>query len=42
MTDRIDEVRDKAIKTWDNINAEKVYLDYGLYSKYRRKIIMNE
>jgi hydroxymethylglutaryl-CoA synthase len=42
LTNRIDEVRDKAIKTWDSINAEKVYLDYGLYSKYRRKIIMNE
>lgn len=42
MTDRIDAVRDKTIKTWDIINGEKVYLDYGLYAKYRRKIIMNE
>jgi hydroxymethylglutaryl-CoA synthase len=42
MTNRIDEVRDKTIKTWDTINGDKVYLDYGLYSKYRRKIIMNE
>ncbi len=42
VTDRIDTVRDRAPKTWDIINGEKVYLDYGLYSKYRRKIIMNE
>jgi len=42
MTDRINAVRDKTIKTWDIINREKVYLDYGLYAKYRRKIIMNE
>lgn len=42
MTDRIDAVRDKTLKTWDIINGEKVYLDYGLYAKYRRKIIMNE
>ncbi|MGD9900458.1 MAG: hydroxymethylglutaryl-CoA synthase [Calditrichaceae bacterium] len=41
VTDRITEVQDKAVKTWDMINGEKVYLDYGLYSKYRRKIIKN-
>jgi hydroxymethylglutaryl-CoA synthase len=41
LTDRIDEVRDRAITTWDIINGDKVYLDYGLYSKFRRKIIMN-
>ncbi len=39
--DRIDEVRDMAPKTWDLINGERTYLDYGLYSKYRRKIIRN-
>jgi hydroxymethylglutaryl-CoA synthase len=42
ITDRIDAVRDKTEKTWDIINRDKIYLDYGLYSKYRRKIIMNE
>ena len=42
VTDRIDSVRDKTEKTWDIINRDKNYLDYGLYSKYRRKIIMNE
>ena len=42
VTERIDEVRNVTFKTWDVINGDKVYLDYGLYSKYRRKIIMNE
>jgi hydroxymethylglutaryl-CoA synthase len=42
VTERIDEVRDLTFKTWDIINGDKVYLDYGWYSKYRRKIIMNE
>lgn len=42
VTDKIDEVRDKAIKTWDIINSGKTYLDYGVYAKYRRKIIKNE
>lgn len=42
VTERIDVVRDKTAKTWDIINGDKIYLDYGLYSKYRRKIIMNE
>jgi hydroxymethylglutaryl-CoA synthase len=42
ITERIDEVRNLTFKTWDIINGDKVYLDYGLYSKYRRKIIMNE
>ncbi len=41
VTERIDEVRDKAPKTWDLINSEKIYLDYGLYSKHRRKIRKN-
>jgi len=42
VTERIDEVRNVTFKTWDVINGDKVYLDYGLYSKYRRKIIMNK
>ncbi|GAB4374758.1 MAG: hydroxymethylglutaryl-CoA synthase [Calditrichia bacterium] len=42
MTERIEKVRDKAPKTWDIIQGEKIYLDYGLYAKYRRKIIKND
>lgn len=42
VTKRIDEVRSVTFKTWDVINGDKVYLDYGLYTKYRGKIIMNE
>ncbi len=42
VTDRINLVRDKAEKTWELIEAKKYYLDYGLYSKYRRKIIKND
>ena len=41
-TERIKETRDKAPKTWDMINSEKFYLDYGQYAKFRRKIIKNE
>lgn len=41
VTDRILEVRDKAPKTWDQIKYEKkMYLDYGLYAKFRGKIIL--
>lgn len=42
VTERIKEARDKAPKTWDMINGEKFYLDYGRYAKFRRKIIKNE
>lgn len=42
VTSRIDEVRNLAVQTWEQINAEKKYLDYGVYSKFRRKIIKNE
>lgn len=42
VTDLINQVRDKAEKTWELIEAKKYYLDYGLYSKYRRKIIKND
>lgn len=41
VTERIDDVRDVAPKTWEIIDGEKVYLDYGLYSKFRKKIIKN-
>lgn len=42
VTDIINQVRDKAPKTWDSINDEKIYLDYGKYAKYRKKIIKND
>lgn len=38
VTDRIDEVRDLAPRTRDLLDNNKVYLDYGVYAKYRRKI----
>ncbi len=37
VTDRIDEVRDRAPKTQDYI-AKKKYIDYATYLKFRRKI----
>ncbi len=42
VTDRINEVRNKAPKTWDIINGQKIYLDYGRYSKFRGKILKND
>lgn len=42
VTERINQVRDKTQKTWDAIEGRKFYLDYGLYSKFRRKIIKND
>ncbi len=41
ITDRIVEAREQAVKTWEIINGDKVYVDYGIYAKYRRKIIKN-
>ena len=38
VTDRIDEVRDLAPRTRDLLDHNKVYIDYGVYAKYRRKI----
>ncbi|MCX7974589.1 MAG: hydroxymethylglutaryl-CoA synthase, partial [Candidatus Aminicenantes bacterium] len=38
MTDRIDEVRDLAPKTWDMLKNRRVYVDYGTYAKFRKKI----
>lgn len=40
VTERIEEVRDKAPKFWDMLNNNKIYLDYGLYAKFRGKIIL--
>ena len=42
ITDRIEEVRDLAPKVRDMIDTNKIYLDYGKYVKFRKKIIMNE
>lgn len=38
VTDRIEEVRDKAPKTDDYINVNKEYIDYGTYVRLRRKL----
>ncbi len=40
VTERIEEVRDKAPKFWDMLKNNKIYLDYGLYAKFRGKIIL--
>ncbi len=42
MTDKIDAVRDLAPKTREKLDSDKVYIDYGTYAKYRRKIRMGE
>jgi hydroxymethylglutaryl-CoA synthase len=38
VTEQIDEVRDLAPKTRFLLEKNRVYLDYGTYAKYRRKI----
>jgi hydroxymethylglutaryl-CoA synthase len=38
VTERIDEVKALAPKTRDLLDKNKVYVDYGVYAKYRRKI----
>jgi hydroxymethylglutaryl-CoA synthase len=38
VTDRIEEVRDRAPRTRDQLEKNKVYLDYGTYAKFRGKI----
>ncbi len=40
ITERIDDVRDKADKVKDMLENNRIYLDYGEYAKYRGKIIM--
>jgi len=42
VTDRINEVRDKAEKVKDMLENNRIYLNYGEYAKFRGKIIMNE
>ena len=41
-TDRITEVQDKSVKTWNMLKNNKQYLDYGTYAKYRGKILKKE
>jgi len=41
-TDRIKEIQDLAPKTRDILNGKKIYLDYGKYVAYRKKIMFNE
>lgn len=38
VTDRIKEVQDLATKTRQMLNNNKIYLQYGTYAKYRKKI----
>lgn len=38
VTDRIDRVRSKAPQTRDMLDNNKIYIDYGTYSKFRGKI----
>ena len=42
VTDRIDEVRDAAAHTREQLDTRKVYVDYGTYVKLRGKIRMGE
>jgi hydroxymethylglutaryl-CoA synthase len=41
-TDRLPEVQDKAPKTRDMLNNNKIYLDYGNYAAFRKKIMFND
>lgn len=41
-TDRIAEVQDLAPKTRDMLNGKKIYLNYGQYAAFRRKIMFND
>jgi hydroxymethylglutaryl-CoA synthase len=41
VTDRIDEVRDKAVRTAKLLHENLTYVDYGTYAKYRHKIKKN-
>ena len=38
VTPRIDEVRNLAPRTRPLLDDDKIYLEYGVYAKYRRKI----
>jgi len=42
VTDRIKEVQNLCPKTRTQLDEHKVYVDYGTYAKYRRKILKNK
>ena len=42
VTDEIEKMQNKAPKVRDMLDNNKIYLDYGEYAKFRRKIILNE
>ena len=42
VTERINEVRDKAVRTRKLLDENLTYVDYGTYAKFRRKIRKNE
>ena len=42
VTDRINEVRDKAVRTRKLLEENLIYVDYGTYAKFRHKIIKND
>jgi len=42
VTDRINEVRDKAVLTHKLLDENLIYIDYGTYAKYRHKILKNK
>jgi len=42
VTERINEVRDKAVRTRKLLDENLIYVDYGTYAKFRRKIRKND
>jgi hydroxymethylglutaryl-CoA synthase len=42
VTERIDEVRDSAVRTRKLLDENLTYVDYGTYAKFRHKIRKNE
>jgi len=42
VTERINEVRDAAVRTTKLLDENQFYVDYGTYAKYRHKILKNE
>lgn len=40
-TEKISEIQDKAPKVWDMLNDDPIYLDYGKYVAFRKKIRFN-
>jgi hydroxymethylglutaryl-CoA synthase len=41
VTDRINEVRDQAVRTRKLLEENMMYIDYGTYVKFRHKILKN-